>query len=144
MKVHALNSSYQNNRDWAINNKKRGKYAALSEACSIGLSVAKSFTEEDSLLNKSIDFTQKALDVSRDYNQYSIYLRDDDDVGEDTKNKPFVGEIGKAACFVEKNINPWLIPLSFLVGEKAKEGYTSIAHYLNSLYWWQVPRILDK
>ena len=58
MKVTAINPNYQNNRNWAIANKQKGKYAAISEACSIGLSVTKSFTEEDSLLNKSIDFTQ--------------------------------------------------------------------------------------
>lgn len=141
--VLPINTQYQNNPNWALDNKLRGKRAAICEGISLACAALKAFTDDDSKANEVFDFSQKCLDAGRNYEQYSLYIRDDDDVGKDKKEKPFCGKVGHCASFIEKNINWWLRPLSFLCGKKIQEGYCLISNYLNSI-WWRLRLCFEK
>ncbi len=67
--VNPVNPNYQNNRNWAIANKNKGRHATL---CAIGSTVigcAKTCTETGSLANKVLDVGQKGLDAFRNLEQ---------------------------------------------------------------------------
>lgn len=138
-----VNSSYHNNPSWAVENKRKGKLAAICSIGSTAIGCTKTFLEEESFLNKSLGFAQKVLDAVRNRKQYFLYFRNDDDLGLDKEIRPIAAKVGWVGCFIEKYINPIGEPVSCFFGDKVKESYSFIAHWL-STFWWRFRLCFEK
>lgn len=131
------------NRNWALANKTIGLHSLASGLIGTASGCIKACTDEGSFLYTACRFIQSIAYGFRNYFQYSLYSRKDDDLGEDIHKRPYAANIGEAACFVEKKINPLALPLAFLFGKKISESYDSIAHLTNAL-WWRVRLCSEK
>ncbi len=126
------------NKHWAIFNKHTGSLSLVSGLVGASAGCVKACVEEDTFLNKIFGFIQSAAYGIRNHFQYSIYSRkDDDDLGEDLHKRPHAANVGEVACEIEKKINPFLLPLSSLFNKDIRDGYQSIAHLANAL-WWRI------
>lgn len=126
------------NKNWAIANKTNGSYSFISGVIGATTGCVKNFFDKESLSYKFLGFIQSVILGIRNYFQYSIYSRKkDDDLGEDCLIRPHAANIGEIGCFFEKKINPFVLPLSYLINERLYEGYSSIAHLFNAL-WWRI------
>ncbi|GEM_PF-4517895 len=135
--VNPVNPNYQNNRNWAIANKNKGRHATL---CAIGSTVigcAKTCTETGSLANKVLDVGQKGLDAFRNLEQHLLYKRDDDDLGFDKRERPIAGNVGQLACDYETKVNPVALPTAAIIGGNAGEAYSTMSNWGSSM-WWRV------
>ena len=125
-----------NNPIWAKANKTTGAFSMASGLIGAGCGCIKDCTDEGSFLNKFIGFIQSVAYGFRNYFQYSLYSRkEDDDLGDDIHKRPLAANIGEIACFIEKKVNPFLLPITRLLGERISESYNSIAHLANALWW---------
>ena len=130
VRINPINPNYQNNRNWAIANKKKGRHATLCAIGSTAIGCMKTVTEKDSLTNRVLDCGQKVLDGLRNLEQYSLYKREDDDLDFDKRQRPIAGNVGQLACGYETKVNPVAVPLSAIVGGKFGESYNIISNWL--------------
>ncbi|MBI2996058.1 MAG: hypothetical protein HYY52_05065 [Candidatus Melainabacteria bacterium] len=135
--MNRVEPAYQNNKSWAIANKKKGFNATACALGSTAISCVKTFTEKDSSLNWILDIGQKTLDALRNLEQYLLYKRDDDDLDFDKRNRPIAGNVDQLACAYETKVNPIAVPLASVIGGKTGEAYNTISNWLSSM-WWRV------
>lgn len=134
--VTPVNFIWGGNKTWALNNQAKGRNALVCGLINTAFGFAKTFTTtEESFLNKAFEFIQAVLFGARNHEQYSIYSQSNDDLEEDKIVKPYAANIGLVACFIEKYINPILLPASKLFGEQVSKAYEAIAHLGNGLWW---------
>ncbi len=141
--IKPVNYLWGENLNWAKANAYHGKNSLVSGLSATTLGCIKTFISSDSLSYKALDLFQSVLLGLRSNQQYSIYSRkDDDDLGFDETHRPHAANIGEITCFIEKNINPIALPLTTILGKSWKEGYHSMAHLANAL-WWRI-RLFSK
>jgi hypothetical protein len=135
MNISKINPAYQNNRNWAIANKTKGRNATF---CAIGSTItgcAKTFTDKDSFINRILDLGQKLSESLRNFEQYSLYKREDDDLDFDKRQRPIAGNVGELACNYETRVNPIAVPGFSLIGGNIGEAYGTISNWFNSMWW---------
>ena len=135
--INPVNPYYQNNRNWAIANKVKGRNATACAVSSTVIGCAKTFTEKGSSTNWILDIGQKILDALRNLEQYLLYKRKDDDLDFDERQRPIAGNVGQLACNYETKVNPVALPLSAIIGGKFGEAYSTISNWFNSM-WWRI------
>lgn len=87
-------------------------------------------------------FTKLAKEVSlrvRGHLQYDIYRQKNDDLGDDESRKPISAGLGQIACFVERFVNPVVLPASTLIGDNFLNGLTLLTTLPNNLWWRSRP-----
>lgn len=109
-----------------INNINKN-YGLAASVCSIA-ELATNFLPQDSL---PLKLTQNSLGAARNYFQYNIYKRDNDELGKDKRERPLAYNIGSIACFLETKINPILVPLSTFFTDKDISNFFTIL-------WWRI------
>src|SRR3989338_5681873 len=135
-RVSPVSFVWGGNKNWANANKTTGAFSIASGLIGTTCGCIKACTDETSFLNKFFGFIQSIAYGFRNYFQYSIYSRkEDDDLGEDIHKIPFAAKFGEVACFIEKNVNPFALPIINLLGKRASESYNSISHLANALWW---------
>ncbi len=133
--VNPVNPNYQNNKQWAIANKNKGRNATLCAIGSTAIGCMKTVTEKDSLTSRVLDCGQKVLDMLRNLEQYLLYKRDDDDLDFDKRNRPIAANVGQLACEYETKVNPAALPASAIIGGKFGEAYSIISNWFSSMWW---------
>ena len=141
--IESVNPSYQNNKNWAIANKTKGRNSTLCAVSSTALGITKTFTKEGSFVNRLLDSGQKILDVIRNLEQYLLYKRDDDDLGFDKVKRPIAANVGELACNYEIKINPVVLPVFAIIGGRFGEAYKEISNWVNSM-WWRLRPACEK
>lgn len=143
MNVSRVNPLYQNNRNWAIVNKTKGRNATFCAVSSTALGCIKTVTEKDSFINRTLDFGQKVSEAFRNLEQYSLYKRENDDLDLDKRQRPLAGNIGDIACNYETKVNPIAVPGASLIGGNIGEAYSIISNWFNAI-WWRIRPACEK
>lgn len=136
-KVNPVNFTWGSDQNWAALNRKNGSYSFVCGVAGTTAGCLKAGLDEDSKLYKVLNFLHSLAYGLRNYFQYSIYSGKTDDLEEDKIKKPYRAKIGSVGCFIEKKVNPILLPISSLFGEKVRNIYTELAHLPNFL-WWRI------
>lgn len=118
---------------WAVDNYMKGWDGFMLSNSSFLASILKSAFKENKIIGKTASVFEGALAGIRNYNQYSLYSRTDDDVYVDKKQNPFAFKLGKIACFTERYIDPWFLTLSKLFRDD--DAIETLAHLPRDLYW---------
>ena len=136
MKVNSVNGfTWGGNKTWAERNITKGRNALACRTGASLISCAKAFTDQDSSFHKFLNFIETALSGAGSNQQYGIYSGENDDLEEDKALRPHAAGFGSIACFLEKYINPFLLPFSTFFGEKFSEGVSTISHLANRMWW---------
>ena len=133
-KIHPVKFVWGNTKNWALNNHRNGICALVSGAGSTVLNCLQDCTE-DITTNKILGFGKSFLSGFRNKFEYSIYSGANDDLEEDKTLRPEAAKVGQIACFIEKKINPWLLPALAILGGNMEESYNSIANWFNAMWW---------
>lgn len=134
-RIEAVNSSYQNNKSWAIANKSKGFIASCFSAGSTATGFLKACSDKDSTIYKLSNFFEKVFYAASNCLQYFLFGRKDDVLGDDEEKKPLAAKIGKVTTFQEKYINPVVKPMLLFLNTSHQEGLNDALNFLDSFYW---------
>ena len=131
---------------WAHENEHLGGTASNFALASVFTGIVKSFVENfdgtPTFLMKSLNVFHGFLLGVRGKCQFSLYSREDDDLGVNKYQFNNYGnktssDYGKFACLEEKYINPFLLPVIGLLDTERRDALAELAMLPNML-WWRI------
>ena len=130
---------------WACENEKVGKEASLLVNASIVFGVIKEhldFNSVPDIVKSSFNFLYGLSRGIRNYRQYYLYNRVDDDANcnryqKDIYGNKLAGSIGSLSMIFERKINPYLFPIVELLEDKVKLPLKRLLSLPTNL-WWRV------
>ena len=144
--ITAPTGYYENSSDtktrkqWAQLNRNYGFWSFALASGAVALRFADSVINSDS---KVLSFFGEVALRTRGNLQYGIYEQGADDKGFDLgansrTDRPLAANVGTLACFIERFINPIILPLSCLGLEKnIHKGIVLLTTLPNNL-WWRI------
>ena len=134
-RVEQVNHKYQNNKSWAIQNKKKGFWASCLSTGSTVSGLVKACSTKDSKIYTVSNFFEKVFYSLSNCLQYLLFGRKDDVLGDDEEKRPLAGKVGEIASFQEKYINPIVKPALVLLKANQQEGLNDAFNFLDAFYW---------
>ena len=134
---------YQNNHNWAINNRSKGLYSGYVALGSTISGCIKACSNKDSKTYKVCNFSEKLFYSLSNCLQYFLFARDDDVLGSDEKNNPIAANTGKIASFTEKYIEPVAKPLTVFLEPNLQEASNDALSFFD-VFYWKLRFIMDK
>lgn len=136
MQIPSVNlSSYQNNPNWAFNNKQKGFIASCFSLGSTASGVVRACSSKDSKVYEVSNLLEKIFYSVSNWLQYLLFERKDDVLGDDEEKRPLAGKVGEITTFQEKYVNPIAKPLSTLLNANQQEGLNDALSFPDAFYW---------
>ena len=132
-------------KQWSSANEKKGKLGSTLVDGIILSGIAKEIFDSESVpkfLKTLIKLSHGAFRGIRNYNQYSIYNRPDDDAAmncyqSDIYDNKAAGFFARISGFTEMKISPWALPLGELFPSRFSDPIKKLCTMPGSL-WWRI------